>query len=228
MLAVLLAPLARGPALRAILFALIAMAVGWVQMAITANTGGSVHHTILLWPFPQLVVAISLAAASRRLGRYGLPVVAAATVVMAVSVALVTNEHHVMMLRDGGTPTWTDAVFPLADYLQGVSSRNIYCVDWGTLDAQRLLSRGKLAIEAGDDAARKAQPSAADLESAKRMVSDARGVYVAQTKAYEVFAGVNERLVKFAEEAGYQRQMLAVISDSYGRQAYEVYRFVRR
>src|SRR5262249_39681212 len=62
-LALLLAPLARGRDLRTILFALIAMAVAWIQMAITANTGGSVHHTVLLWPLPQVVIAVSLAAA---------------------------------------------------------------------------------------------------------------------------------------------------------------------
>ena len=62
-LALLLTPLARGGALRAILWALIAMAVAWIQMAITANAGGSVHHAILLWPLPHMVIAISFAAA---------------------------------------------------------------------------------------------------------------------------------------------------------------------
>src|ERR1039458_5753066 len=62
LLALALAPLARGDALRAIVFALVAMAVAWIQMAITANAGGSVHHTILLWPLPQLIVAVSFAA----------------------------------------------------------------------------------------------------------------------------------------------------------------------
>jgi len=76
-LALLLAPLARGNALRAILFALIAMAVAWAQMAVTANAGASVHHAILLWPFPEMVIAVSFAAASRRLGRAGIPSVAA-------------------------------------------------------------------------------------------------------------------------------------------------------
>src|ERR1035438_10846524 len=58
-LALLVAPLARGHALRAILFALLAMAIAWAQMAITANAGGSVHHAILLWPLPQMVIAVS-------------------------------------------------------------------------------------------------------------------------------------------------------------------------
>src|SRR5439155_21214382 len=62
--------------LRAVLFSLIAMAVAWIQMAITANTGWSLHHTLLLWPLPQLIIAVSLAGASRRLGRFGRPAIA--------------------------------------------------------------------------------------------------------------------------------------------------------
>ena len=66
-------------------FRLIAMAVAWVQMAITANTGASVHHTILLWPFPQVVIAVSFASASRRLGRAGIPALAVTMAVLMVS-----------------------------------------------------------------------------------------------------------------------------------------------
>src|SRR5207249_4195046 len=62
--ALLLMPVVRGAALRAILFALIAMVIAWAQMAVTVNAGGSVHHAILLWPLPQMVIAISFAAAS--------------------------------------------------------------------------------------------------------------------------------------------------------------------
>ena len=36
-----------------------------------------VHHTILLWPLPQVVIAVSFASASRRLGRAGIPALAA-------------------------------------------------------------------------------------------------------------------------------------------------------
>jgi len=106
-LALLLAPLARGNALRTILFALIAMAVAWAQMAVTANAGASIHHAILLWPLPEMVIAVSFAAASRRLGRAGIPSAAAVLVVMMVSGALVTNEYYTLMLRNGGTQNWT-------------------------------------------------------------------------------------------------------------------------
>src|SRR5207302_11187398 len=92
-LALLLAPLARGAALKAILFALVAMVVAWAQMAVTVNAGGSVHHAILLWPLPEMVIAVSVAAASRRLGRAGVPTLAAVLGGMMILGRRGTDEH---------------------------------------------------------------------------------------------------------------------------------------
>jgi hypothetical protein len=225
LLAVLLAPLARGDALRAILFALIAMAVAWVQMATNANTGGSIHHTILLWPFPQLVVAVSFAAASRRLKRAGIPVLAAAATIMIVSGVLVANEYYFVAYSFGGAPAWSDAIFPLSDYLKGAASGNVYCVDWGMLDPLRYLNRGKLKLAVGNDPISKKELSPEDREAVLRMVSEPGAIFVAHTKDFENFQGTNDRLVKFADAAGYRRDMLAVIPDKFGRPAFEVYRF---
>ncbi|MBZ5724285.1 MAG: glycosyltransferase family 39 protein [Acidobacteriia bacterium] len=228
LLALLLAPLARGDALRAILFAVAAMAVAWYQMAITANAGGTVHHTILLWPFPQLAIAVSFAAASRQLGRFGIPVVAVVTAVMAVSGALVVNEHHLVMLRYGGSQNWTDAIFKLDRYVEGIPAQNLYCLDWGIADGLRVLGHGTLPVQVDTDPISKPELSEDDRAVVRRMIADPDGLFLAHTKDYEFFPGVNQKLVKFAAEAGYERRMLATISDSYGRPAYEVYRFAGR
>ena len=226
LLAVLLTPLARGDALRAILFALIAMAVAWVQMATNANTGGSIHHTILLWPFPQMVVAISFAAASRRLSRAGIPAIAVAATVMMVSGALLANEYFFVAYSFGGAPAWSDAIFPLSDFLKSAGSGTVYCVDWGMLDPLRYLNRGKLKLAVGNDPISQKELSPADRAAVLRMLDDPGAVFVAHTKDFENFQGTNDRLVKFADSKGYCRDMLAVIPDSFGRPAFEVYRFV--
>ena len=212
-LALLLAPLARGPALRAILFALIAMAVAWAQMAITANAGGSVHHAILIWPLPQMVIAISFAAASRRLGRAGIPALAAVLAVVMVSGLLVTNEYRVLIVRNGGSQNWTDAVFRLADYMKGVPSTYVFCMDWGIMDNMRLLSRGKLSLRVGPDPA-----------TSPELKPDY--IFINHTRDFTFFAGVNDKLVEYAADNGYRREVMAVIPDSNGRPVYEVYRFV--
>ena len=225
-LALLLAPLARGPALRAILFALLAMTVAWAQMAVTANAGGSVHHAILLWPLPHMVIAISFAAASRRLRRAGVPSLAVVLAVLMVSGLLVTNEYHVLIVRNGGSPNWTDAIFRLADYLKSVSPGNVFCVDWGIMDSMRLLSRGKLPLRVGTDPINKPALDDADREFLAGTLAGPDSLFINHTKDFEFFAGVNDKLVRYAAAAGYRRQVMAVIPDSHGRPVYEVYRFV--
>ena len=214
-LALLLTPLARGPALRAILFALVAMAVAWAQMAVTVNAGGSVHHTILIWPLPQMVIAISFAAASRRLGRAGIPALAAVLAVLMASGLLVTNEYRVLIVRNGGSQNWTDAILRLAGYMQGVPSTYVFCMDWGIGDSMRLLSRGKLPLRVGPD-------------PATRPALKPDQVFINHTTEFTFFPGVNDKLVNYAAAAGYRREVMAVIPDSNGRPVYEVYRFVAR
>jgi hypothetical protein len=223
-LAILLAPLARGDALRAILFGLIAMAVAWIQMATNANTGGSIHHTILLWPLPQLVIAVSFAAASRRLGRAGLPVAALLTAAMFVSGVLVANEYFFVSYSYGGSPVWSDAVLPLSDYLKSAGTATVYCVDWGMFDALRYLNHGTLKLAVGNDPIGKKELTPDDRRAVLHMLDDPGAIYVAHTKAFENFQGTNQRLLDFAAAAGYRRDMLTVISDRYGRPAFEVYR----
>ncbi len=225
-LALLLTPLARGPALRAILFGLIAMVVAWAQMAVTANAGGSVHHAILIWPLPQMVIAISFAAASRRLRAAGIPALAAVLAVLMASGLLVTNEYHYLMLRNGGSQNWTDAIFGLSDYMKGVSASNVFCVDWGIMDSMRLLSRGRLPLRVGTDPISKPALNDVDREFLAKAVTGPGHVFINHTKDFEFFTGVNDKLVRYAADAGYRREIMAVLPDSNGRPVYEVYRFV--
>ena len=226
-LALLLTPLARGDALKAILFALIAMVVAWGQMAVTANAGGSVHHAILLWPLPEMVIAVSFAAASRRLKRGGVPVLAAVLGVMMIAGMLVTNEYYTRMRRNGGGMNWTDAIFRLSDHMKTEHAKYVYSVDWGIMDSLRLLNRGKLPLRVGTDPISKRELNDEDREYLGRMI-DPENVFINHTKDFEFFEGVNAKLVKYAEAAGYRREVEAVIPDSNGRPVYEVYRFIRK
>jgi 4-amino-4-deoxy-L-arabinose transferase-like glycosyltransferase len=226
-LALLLALLARGRDLRAILFALIVMAVQWAQMAITVNAGGSVHHTILLWPLPEVVIAISWAAASRRLGRAAVPATAGILAVAMAAGALQINEYYRLAWRNGGAQNWSDAIYPLADYMKGARASEVYSADWGILDSLRLLDRGKLPLDGIYDAV-PAGRGTPDMPLIMAAVGRPDHIFVAHTRGFEFFEGRSEELVKAAEAAGYRRETLAAIPDSFGRPTYEAYRFVGR
>lgn len=67
--AVLLLPFA-GPFRRAGLFALLFCVAGWLQMAFNQDTGGGSHHIVLLWPFPQMLMAAAFLGVGMGLARY--------------------------------------------------------------------------------------------------------------------------------------------------------------
>jgi 4-amino-4-deoxy-L-arabinose transferase-like glycosyltransferase len=227
LLALAVAPLAGGAAIRAIGFAMVAMTVAWFEMALLSNAGGGVHHTILLWPLPEFVVAVALAGASRRFGRAGL---AAAGMVVGVAVlwgALVVNHYHALMVRNGGGPGWNLATVELAGYLKRLPAKSVLCVDWGILDPLRFLGGGKLRLGFGDEEAAKPTLTAEDEARVRRMISEPGNVFVAHTPEFAVFPGRVSRLIDYAGTAGFRRELLAIISDGYGRRVFEVFRFVR-
>ena len=221
-----LTPLARGNLLRLILFTLIAMIVAWAQMAVTANAGGSVHHAILLWPLPQMLIAASFAAASRRLGSAGIPALAVAVALMMISGLMVTNEYLSLIVRNGGSLNWTDAIFRLSNYMKDSPADHVICVDWGMMDSLRLLSRGKLPLSVGTDPIAKHELNDDDRQFLNKMISSPDHLFINHTREFEFFAGVNDKLVRFAADAGYRREVLTEISDRNGRAVYQVYRFI--
>jgi len=226
-LALLVAPLARGGELRAILFALIVMAVQWIQMAITVGAGASLHHTILLWPLPQLAAGVSFAAASRRIGRAGLPVAAAILAVSMASGALQINEYYRHAWRNGGSASWTEAIYPLARYAAGAKASAIYGVDWGILDSLRLIGEGQLPLDPVFGAI-SPDLEAGDLPRVMKALADPNALFLTHSTQFEFFAGRNEKLIKIAGTAGYRSDMVASFSDSFGRPIFEAYRFARR
>jgi hypothetical protein len=218
--AVILAVFAGWQTLRLVIFFVIAIAVGWFQMALNSHTGGTVHHAILLWPWPEAVVAISFAGISQRLGRFGAPALAVTTALIVVSSLLVTNEYYAKMVRNGGSPTWTTAVFPLAESLKDSPAGYAFCTDWGILESVGLLNAWRPVMRNG---------ILGEEESVAltHMVSDPSHMILAHTPAAEQFRGVNEIVLQRAEKLGYAKQTIRVVGDGFGRDVFEVYRFVR-
>jgi len=225
LLALALVPLARGRDLRAILFALIAMAVAWIQMATTPTAGGSVHHTILLWPLPAMVMAVSFAAASRRLGRAGIPAVAVILAVVLTSDILVTNEYFWKSARNGGARTWTDAIFPLSDDLMAMRPAVVYCADWNIFENLRLLDRGTLPLRSGMDPSPAPNMSPTDSQWLVGMIAAPDNVWVTHVPDFEYFPAIRPKWDRFAAAAGFEHRTLKVIRDAHDRPTFELYRY---
>jgi 4-amino-4-deoxy-L-arabinose transferase-like glycosyltransferase len=195
-----------------ILFALIVSAVAWCQMAVTQNAGGSVHHAVLLWPFPHLIVAVAAAEFSRRTRWAALPVL----LVVGTNL-LVLNQYYVQARRNGGAGNWSDACFPLTDHLVTLKPGAVFLADWGFFDTLRLLSRGSLrldwALEFGND------------QHLARWLSTPNALFVAHSPGSESFEGRRAQLLESSEKLGYRRELLDVIHDRNRRPRFEIYRF---
>jgi len=212
---------------RATLFALIFLAGAWTQMALTKNAGGGVHHAVLLWPFPQLAVAIAFAALSERWMRWGLLTFAITIAIVCAANLLVTNEYLAQFIRNGPTVTWTDAIYPLSDSIQDPSSE-VFLMDWGMFQPLRMLHQGRIKIFAGFDPVMTDAPDEAQRRTIDNMLTSAQAVFIAHTPGNEVFPVPNRRFENLAATRGFSKEILRTVPDRHGRKIFEVYRFVRQ
>jgi hypothetical protein len=195
-----------------LLFCWIAASVAWVQMALTSGAGTAVHHVILLWPLPIAIVAVTLVAASEPFGRFATFPRAAALIVLAGASMLVANEYFARLVRNGAGVVWTDAAYPLAEYLRKGGSSAIYIADWGFLHVVRMLSDGELPLRPGDYPLSKPELLDEDRNTVAAWMGDPGAVIVSRVEGTEMFPFVNKNLRLVAEQGGYRRELLATIT----------------
>jgi dolichyl-phosphate-mannose-protein mannosyltransferase len=227
LISLLTAPLWRSSR-RAILFALVFMTAAWIQMALTKNAGGSVHHAVLLWPFPQFVVALAVAEASRRWTRraqWGRVALGVAIAFLCITNLILTNEYLACLIRYGPAVTWTDAIYPLSNSLAN-ETRDVIVMDWDIYDPLLLLHRGGANMRAAffsmtDDAPGQEQK----IES---MLSNEPAVFVTHAPEIQFFPLANRKLESTAAALGYRKELLRTVADGHGRKVFEVYQFVKQ
>ena len=135
---------------------------------------------------------------------------------------LVLNTYYTNLLRNGGTASWTDAMYPAFDAIRKMDKDMVCTVDWGFLDTLRLLERGRIGLCATADPA-----DENGRQWALSQISDPRYVFLTHTEGNESFPGVTARFVKFAESQGFRRVDRRLFADSNGRSTVEVFRFAR-
>jgi hypothetical protein len=205
-------------------FSLIFCGATWAAMAFTRDAGGSLHHTILLWPFPLLLMAAVLSSRrGRRQKTIVRPTVIVAGVVMVGMNLLVLNQYLAQFERFGPARDFTDALFPLQQALPDGS--NAYVIDWGMYNTL-LWSRSKgVMLHTGNEPFMEAQMSEPQLKQALTMLGDRDAVFLGHVADKEVFQGVEARLEQFAATRGLRKQLIRTINDSNGRPMFELFRF---
>jgi hypothetical protein len=216
----------RTPARRPMLFALIAFAVGWIQMALTRNAGGSAHHIILLWPLPQLFVAVALAEVGRRFGRPGIWTATLAAAVLLVGNLLNLNQCFYQLTRFGAADSWTDATYALSASLAKLPpGAKLLVGDWGILNVLTVLNEGKLNIEAATNPFQSANATGQHRNDASTLFGQKDAIWLRFRTGHEMFTGINTREDTSAVEAGYRKVLLATFWDRNDRPILEAIRY---
>jgi hypothetical protein len=112
------------------------------------------HHWIGIYPFPQLLIGLTLAeawkaAARRHLNRSAVAALGTLVVLPAVVFnLLVMNGYHQLMREHGGVFPWSDAIYPLADTLKSeYPGRRVQALAWGIGHQLHFLSAAKLPAQ---------------------------------------------------------------------------------
>ncbi len=203
---------------RPMLFCLIAMAAAWLQMAITKDAGLGAHHVVLLWPLPQWFLAVVLVEASRwkalRWRNVGTWALAAAMVFLIGENLLLTNEYFYQLMRYGALGSWSDAIYRLSDEVGAMQPAHHFAIDdWGIANSLGVLRGGTASLTLVNE----------PFVGGARFADD---VWIGHTREYEQRAGVNDRVVRAARAAGFEKQLIKTVPDRSGRPVFELFRFV--
>ncbi|MBL8211691.1 MAG: glycosyltransferase family 39 protein [Bryobacterales bacterium] len=200
---------------QAVLFCWTYLAVVWAQMALVGKTGGSIHHVLLLWPVPQMLLVLAGREVARQ-WRLGIWVAVAALALMVTGNLLLLNQYFADLATKGTGPVFTDAVEPLRAQLEAGDAEQILAVDWGYQATLCLQSKGRLPVEAVDFS---------DQEQLRRWIRQPATVFVAHSPQMELVPGIHDRLRAAARDLGWERQVTSSIRDGNGRPRFELWRF---
>ncbi|MGA2879517.1 MAG: hypothetical protein ABSG13_11240 [Bryobacteraceae bacterium] len=215
---------------KTMLFCLIAMLVAWFQMAITKDAGLGAHHVVLLWPLPHWFLAVAFVEAARwrplQWKHAGTILLACTVLFLAVDNLLLTNEYFYQLASYGPTKNWSDAIFRLSDEAGHIKSHELIVDDWGILNPLVALHRNRLPLVYADQSF--LAPGTAENYRQRAIKRVAEEVWIGHTPEFQQWSGVNERIVRVAREAGFEKQLIQTVPDRNGRPVFEIFRFVRK
>jgi hypothetical protein len=209
----------RTPARKAVLFALVFSLVTFAQMALIENAGGGAHHTILLWPMPQFIIAAGFAYSSSRIPR-GAAIAAVAVVAICLSNMLLLSTYYTNLIRNGAVVAWTDAIYPAVDALRRNNTERVCTTDWGFYDNIRSMVQNRIFMCVAED------PITEETKKyALAQISDPKTVFIAHTPGNEIEEGRVPLIEKFAAIHGYRKVSLGVFADGNGRPTIQIFTF---
>ncbi len=195
---------------RGALFAAVFCAGTFAMILLTRYTGAA-HHIVLLYPMPQLLVAVAVGSIPRRW------LSASVATLLVGSNLLIFTTYLEQLHRFGAFGLFSDANTAMSAALENAPG-HVYPIDYGLCDNTWLMHSGKLPIV---QLWVLAQPET-QLETDVR---DANALFLDRPAGHEYIPGVGEKLDVTAAHAGLRRVPVRMIADSRGRPQIEIFRY---
>ena len=183
----------------AALFALSTGLLTWLSMLFVKNGGSSLHHLILVWPWPHLFLICVLGATFRK--RIFLSVAGVLIFSNLVMIAFYAQRTYTY----GAGQAWSDATWKVAAILP--KDRRVVILDWGIHNVSTFLTRGRIPLDDRTFSGIGEQ----DFAGIEQMQ------FLTHAQGEEMIAGNNARFDATIAKGGFMRVNDKLLSDSRGR-----------
>lgn len=189
-----------------------------------------IHHTIVLYPLPHLMVGLAGALLWSAAGRVKLKWAAGAIPIAAVCLAVTLNlmtmaQFHRALAQGRGNTGWTDAVYALSEKLQSeYADRRIQLLDWGIYNQLELITAGKLDLREPTYEIDSASDPAQILS---RLAEDRKNLFILHAPEAANFKQMEPRLELAVRQSGLVALPEIPVRDRRGRIIYRLCEFIR-
>jgi 4-amino-4-deoxy-L-arabinose transferase-like glycosyltransferase len=137
--------LRNSPLIRPLLFTWISFAIAGGSMLMFQGAGAGPHHTVLLYPAPQFIVAATGAALSQRLRNFSAPAFIALSILVVGSNLWLLAQYHGAAGRNGFSVYWTDGGRNLASAIRS-EALPVAFLDWGIEKGVEIETRDSIIV----------------------------------------------------------------------------------
>lgn len=187
--------------------------------------GGGARHLVLLFPYPQILVALAFVHLWQRAGtRNGARLLAGMPLlVFLASQASVVLQYHYALADTGGVGHYSDAIYDLEVYLEEKGAWNPAALDWGFAKNLEILSQGEVnPIEIFGFGQKPYPCMAQDLYPLLR--ADPQRLYLFHSPGHTAFPGRKKVLEGVVESLGNSLVLDKTFYQRNGPAVIEVYR----
>lgn len=203
-----------------ILFFIVSAVVSWFQSAITVGAGGSIHHSVLLWPFIYFAIALSLAATARLNIPLARPLIVLVVIVFCIRGLLVVNRGYANMMTFSPMVQWSNADALLGQRLESAGVRRVIVTDWGIAAVVAVRTRDAVSV---DDRSWQLMASHYD-QSAFSNCRSPECVVISHAPGRAVMAKAAAGLDQGISALHLRRSGLSTISDTHGTPTFQLFR----